>query len=344
MDRHYSSDVAVSGARFSHPDHARSSGAFPMRRQHLAPVLLALVAILVPNALGLPALAEEPKPAVRVPPGVVYRPDLTFCTFDAKTCLRLDLAYPANGPGPYPGVVCIHGGGWLYGSAKKHVPLCLELARQGYVAASITYRFAPSHPFPAPVQDVKCAVRWLRAHAADYKLDKDRVGAVGFSAGGHLACLLGSTSPKDDLEGDGGYAEQSSRVQAVVSWYGLTDLARLHECCLQGKLPAFETTLMKGVLEGFLGGPPALVGERYAKASPVTYAAKTTAPTLLIHGTADRKVPFEQSTRYERRLKALGVPVRLLALEGAPHDFTGEPQAKARQATCAFLDEYLKKK
>jgi acetyl esterase/lipase len=250
----------------------------------------------------------------------------------------------ANGAGPFPVVVILHGGGWFYNSRKTHVPLILKLAQQGYVAATLSHRYSRQVPFPARVHDIKAAVRWLRAHAGAYQIDPERFAALGYSSGGHLACMLGSTSPADGLEGAGGHADQSSRVQAVVSYYGITDLAGLHEACTQGDVPLPERLVMKSALEFFLGGPPSQLAKRYAKASPITYARKGAAPTLLLHGTADRKVPIEQSRQYARKLREAGAEVKPFELEEAPHDFTGAPEERANAAMRAFLAQQLKKR
>src|SRR5262249_22409445 len=146
--------------------------------------------------------------------------------------LQLDLAMPKDGDGPFPAVVCIHGGGWRGGSRQdltRSIPplggrsLIEYLAGRGYVAATVSYRLAPKDKFPAQIEDCKAAVRWLRANAKKYKINPERFGAVGFSAGGHLVSLLGTSDKDDALEGNGGNPEQSSRVQAVVNFFGPTD-------------------------------------------------------------------------------------------------------------------------
>src|SRR5262249_59047966 len=121
-----------------------------------------------------------------------------------------------GGDGPVPVVVGLHGGGWRMGKRQDLAKLTELLAAQGFAAARVSYRLAPQHQFPAQIEDCKAAVRWLRANAKKYKLNPDRVGAVGFSAGAHLACLLGTADQSAGLEGNGGNPEQSSRVQAVV--------------------------------------------------------------------------------------------------------------------------------
>src|SRR4029450_7738136 len=115
---------------------------------------------------------------------------------------KLDLARPAQGDGPFPAVLVIHGGAWRGGDKAAVGPILPEFISHGYVAISPQYRFCPKEPFPAQVHDVKAAVRWIKAHAKDYEVDADHIGAMGFSAGGHLAMMLGVTGPDDGLEGD----------------------------------------------------------------------------------------------------------------------------------------------
>ena len=137
--------------------------------------------------------------------------------------LQLDLATPAQGKGPFPAVVCIHGGGWRGGSRQQLDGLIKVLAKRGFVAATVSYRLTDKAAFPAQIEDCKAAVRWLRANAEKYRIRADAVGAVGFSAGAHLASLLGTADKSAELEGQGGNADQSSRVQAVVSFFGPSD-------------------------------------------------------------------------------------------------------------------------
>src|SRR5262245_22566617 len=160
------------------------------------------------------------------------------------TELRLDLAMPKNDSGPFPAVVFLHGKGWRAGNRQEMNHFIEGVARQGYVGVTVTYRLVPSARFPAQIEDCKAAVRWLRANAAKYKINPERIGAVGFSAGGHLACLLGASGPNDGLEGNGGNPEQSSRVQAVVSFFGPTDFTTRD----------WPADLEKEVIIPFLGG------------------------------------------------------------------------------------------
>jgi acetyl esterase/lipase len=218
------------------------------------------------------------------------------------------------------------------------VPLSLRLAQKGYVAVTVSYRLAPTHCFPAQVHDVKCAVRWLRAHAVRYKVDPERIGVFGHSAGGHLACMLGTTSDRQELEGDGGFQDQSSAVCCVVCCSALTDLDSAHGGCKSVSLGF----LTKAAVEKFVGGPPDKAGDLYSKASPITYAGKTSAPTLLIYGTKDNLVPVGQSERLGKKLLDAGAEAELLCLKGAAHDFRGEHERRAEEAMLAFFERHLR--
>ncbi len=297
--------------------------------------LLALIALVPSARADMPGVA-----GVTVPAGVAFCPDQTYCTVNGCD-LKLNVAHPRRGPGPFPAVVLIHGGGWLYGSHRDHVKFSLRLAAKGYVAVTITYRLSSVDRFPAQIHDVKCAVRWLRANAGPYRVDKERIGVFGHSAGAHLACMLGLTCGHKELEGAGGFPGESSAVKCVVCCSALTDLEHLHACCVSGRLP-FYGPLTKMAVEKFVGGPPARLKERYVRASPITYVCKEAAPTLLVCGTKDAVIPTDQSRRLEERLREAGVEVGLLTLEGASHDFTGVHAERAEAAAIAFFDRHLK--
>ncbi|MFN3650579.1 MAG: alpha/beta hydrolase fold domain-containing protein [Armatimonadota bacterium] len=278
------------------------------------------------------AACREPAAAAAPARPVVVENNLEYSNPDGQH-LQLNLARPAEGAGPLPAVLCIHGGGFRAGNRSGHDALIRRLAEQGYVAATVSYRLAPRYQFPAAVHDVKAAVRWLRANAAKYHLDPARIGATGDSAGGHLAQFLGVTADVEEFEGTGGHPEQSSRVTCVVNYYGPSDFTQSY-----GKsVDAAE------VLPLFLGGNLEQARERHIRSSPLYWVTPNAAPTLLIHGTKDNYVAYEQAQWMLDRLKASAVEAELLTLEGAGHGFRGEDAERAEQARLAFFERHLKK-
>jgi acetyl esterase/lipase len=301
---------------------------------------VAVAALLSGNAVADAPKPEKSEKTIALPEGVAYIPDVTYCQFDDQTTLETDFALPSRGVGPFPTVVFLHGGGWVLGDRKNMTPYLITAAKAGYVAVAVSYRLAPAHPFPAQVQDSKCAVRWLRANASQYKIDKERIAAFGFSAGGNLACMLGATDGKE-FKVCGGNADQSDRVQAVVSFYGMLDLSEFDRC--RKDMAARQSCMISYSLTNYLGGTREKFEERYVKASPGTHVTKGTAPTFLVHGTEDKLVPFAQSRSYEVKLKESGVDVSLLPVEGEDHNFVGEAEQKAFKAVFQFLDKRLKR-
>lgn len=270
--------------------------------------------------------AQERKHAIQVENDLVYGKA-------GKTELKLDLAMPKDGEGPFPALVCIHGGGWREGDRKGMKDTIAALAGRGYVVISPEYRLAPEHRFPAQIEDCKAAVRWLRANAGKYRVNAERIGALGFSAGGHLACMLGVTNKDDGLEGNGGNAEQSSAVQAVVSFFGPTDLTR----------EGWTKEVRSRYITPFLGGALAEKPEAYKKASPITYVRKNAPPFLLIHGTEDKVVPFQQSQDLAEKLQKVGVSARVIPVTGEGHGWRGKKLLETLVSTVDFFNEKLKK-
>jgi acetyl esterase/lipase len=268
---------------------------------------------------------------LRAETDIAVEKDIEYSIPDGQH-LQLNMARP-KGDGPYPAVVCIHGGGFRAGNRQSYDGRIKKLAQNAYVAVTITYRLAPHYQFPAAVHDVKAAVRWLRANAAKYHVDPERIGATGSSAGGHLAQFLAVTADEKQFEGNGGNLDQSSRVACVVNFYGPSDLTKMY-----GKsVEAAE------VLPLFLGGNLEEARERHILASPLYWVTPDAAPTLCIHGTNDKTVAYEQATWLIERLKAAGVAAELLTMEGAGHRFNDDEAAKADAAMMAFFDKYLKK-
>ncbi len=276
------------------------------------------------------AVASVPVVAVRAQEAVRIENDVVYGNAGGEQLL-LNLARPA-GDGPFPAVLCIHGGGFRAGTRQGYDAQIRRLAEKGYVAATVTYRLAPKHPFPAAVHDVKAAVRWLRANAGKYRIRPDRIGAMGGSAGGHLAQVLGVTAAVSEFEGDGGNAGQSSAVHCVVNYYGPSDFTQSY-----GKsVDAHE------VLPLFLGGNLETERARHIRASPLNWVTPAAAPTLCIHGTDDKYVAYEQAVWLVNRLLSCGVEAQLVTLPGAGHGFRGEDVAKAEAAMMTFFDRRLK--
>ena len=229
--------------------------------------------------------------------------DLSY-GFAAGEVLKLDLGVP-DGPGPFPVCILVHGGGFGTGDKRGMIkPLGSPLLQAGYAWASINYRLAPAHRYPASVEDLETAVRWVKTHAAEYRLDPTRIILMGGSAGGYLVNMVGTQNRAD------------TRVAAVVNFYGAADqVARFDETKGQ---PSESFVNYFGVSEDTPATRKFLV-----EASPVTYVRPGLPPFLLLHGNNDKRVPYEQSVAFLARLKAAGVPAELVTIEGGGHGMGG---------------------
>ena len=265
-----------------------------------------------------------------VPSNVTFTRDIEFANPDNQH-LQVDLAQPKDGQGPFPAVVCIHGGGFRAGKREGYDKLLLTLAQHGYVAITVTYRLAPAYQFPAAVHDCKAAVRWLRANSAKYHVDPTRIGAMGGSAGGHLAQFLGVTAGVPQFEGEGNL-DQSSAVSCVVNFYGPSDFTKSYD----------KSVDAKEVLPLFLGGDLSTKRNEHIIASPLYWVTPNAAPTLYLHGTADEYVAYEQATWIVDKLKAATVEAELVGFEGAGHGLKGVPPDKTEGLMLAFFDKHLK--
>lgn len=249
--------------------------------------------------------------------------------------LKLDLYQPADlkPDARYPGIVAIYGGGWRQGAKENVADTAELLAEKGYVVIAPQYRLTPQYQFPAQVNDVKAAVRWLRANADKYQVDPNRIGAIGYSAGGHLSLMLGVTDDKAGLEGDGGNEGQSSKVQAVVNYFGPTTLL-LNDWNPQ----------VNELVTNLTGGSYADKQEVYEKASPLTHVSSDDAPVLTFHGTRDALVPYAQAVLLDRALRDAGVESELDLLTGTGHGWKGEELDRTQGMAVEFFDKHLKPK
>lgn len=316
-----------------------------MNRLLLAALGLAALAAAVASAD--PPAGAEPREA----PKLGAAPDLPvkteknvlYDTIDGQK-LYLDIAMP-KGDGPYPCVVMFHGGAWRGGSRKdlsvgdrtkdgKYVPSVIEdVAARGYVTVSASYRLAPKFQFPAQIQDARAAVRFLRANAKGYGIDRDRIAAAGFSAGGHLALLLGLTDKVDGWDA-GGNTGESSRVQCVVDFFGPADLS----------LYAGSEALQDAYMVPVFGKACKTDPEVYKKASPITYVSKAAPPVLMIHGTFDLIVPIIHSENLQKKLKDAGATAELISVRGEGHGWNGTTLTRTTNDAIKFLDAHLKGK
>ena len=300
-------------------------------------LILVFLAFSATLACSIPAIFDDEASSLTsdIDPvllGTVAK-DITYCIIEGVE-LKMDLHYPHAINGLWPVAVYVHGGAWPGGDKSGGGGFfdVAELVSRGYLVVSINYRLAPEHIFPAQIEDVKCAVRHLRAHAAEYYIDPERIVAWGSSAGGHLVALLGVTDVDDDFDGIGDYQEYSSRVLAVVDHFGPTQLTQ-------------DTSL---VIARTVFGANGLHDSILEQASPTTYASSDDPPFLIFHGELDDTVPLSQSEALLRSLKDAGVQVTLVVVRNAAHAFRPEggeikpSRPEISQMVADFFDVYVK--
>lgn len=265
--------------------------------------------------------------AVLMFPGVgrtEVRTDIEYAQAGGEV-LTLDASVP-EGDGPFPTVIIVHGGGWR-GGDKQFVgvkPLFDPLSKAGFAWFSINYRLAPKHHFPAPVEDVESAIRWVKEHAAEYKVDKQRIALTGESAGAHLVAMAAVRAKPD------------TQVAAVVPFYGPFDLEELARSKSTERAAQAVLSLV---------GATQLNDEAYRRlreASPINFVRRELPPFLLIHGTADKVVPYEQSVELCDKIKSVGGTCELFPVEGADHGIGGWEKQPAFQAYKLKMVEWLK--
>jgi acetyl esterase/lipase len=284
---------------------------------------------LILVALAFAARAQVPESQFTV------EADIQYCTGGGAPLL-MDVFIPKHrNSTPTPAVLWIHGGGWEMGD-KNGNSGAKFLANEGFVTASLSYRLSGESPFPAAIEDCKCAIRFLRKNALNYGINPDRIGVAGSSAGGHLAELVATADRNAGLEGTGGWQNVSSKVQAVTSYYGVSDFT--------ARFPR-ETDQF---IEKFLRGTEKEKAQLYRKASPIFYVSKDDPPLLIVHGDKDNSVPFDQSVRMIEAYRRLGLHVELIAVKNAGHDFEQIGRAAIspsveliHQRTTDFFKRYL---
>jgi len=293
------------------------------------------------------------------PGGVHARPDVRYSMISGYRELKLDLYLPPdafNARGPRPLLVYIHGGGWQGGGPRRSAAflswprVLASVAAQGYVVAAVGYRFSREAPFPAQIQDVKSAIRWLRVHATEYNIDPNRAMVWGQSAGGQLAGLAAVTcgnaalAPAPRIAAPGhpaaevqdsappGFDEASDCVQGAVVWFGVFDFAALQSEVARG-----------GPMAAFLGcnGAAPCTPAQLSAPSALTYVNGSDPPILIMHGTDDRLVPIAQSQEFYDSLVAHGVRAEFIKVPDVGHSFLGKSPDATRAASRMALQKTI---
>ena len=244
--------------------------------------------------------------------------------------------YRCPTPGPHPALMMIHGGGWAAGDKAGDRDGAVNLStKAGIVCFSINYRLAPKFKYPAQVLDCARAVRWVRAHAAEYDVDPARIGAWGGSAGGHLSLMLGVMKPDDFQTADDPNKAFSAKVQCVVDFFGPSDFSGT-PVVSPGAAP---------IVANWIGAKPQGAPDKYAEAGPITHVTKEASPVLFVHGDADALVPLSQSEIMKAALDKAGVENELIVVKNGGHGFPGASQADIAAAfarIAVWLPAHLK--
>jgi len=280
-----------------------------------SPGILRDTSLTVASA-AVEVLARYPHAAIvfpSLPPGVTERKNLVYASIGERN-LHLD-AYLPDTPArrTYAGVILIHGGGWRSGDRSQVVPMAQRLAAEGYVAVAVEYRLSPEARYPAALHDLKSAVRWLRAHARELTLDTSRIAALGCSAGGHLAALLGTTSGDPRFEGNRGTSGHSSTIQAIVDIDGVLDFTHPAE---SGK---HTGSAKPSAGASWLGATYRERPDLWREASPLQHVSRQTPPVLFLNSSLDRF----HAGRHEMivKLQAYGIPSHVQTFPDTPHPF-----------------------
>jgi acetyl esterase/lipase len=294
--------------------------------------LLTLTSVMAQPPRALRAMLALKAPAI--PESVILERDVSYGQAGGHPLL-LDILRPKqSSPKPRPAIVFIHGGGWSGGKKSDALGRLLPFAASGdYFCASVEYRLSGEATWPAQIHDCKAAIRWLKANAAKYNLDPEKIGVWGGSAGGHLVSMLGLTGSVKQLEGESGSPGPSSRVACVVDFCGPSDFLAIANGRSDGGRHAY------GPVTKLLGGTIEEKKDVARAASPITYVGKDAPPFLIVHGTADPLVPLAQAELLYEALKHAGRPATLVKIEGGGHGIGGlEVNARVR----AFFDKCLR--
>lgn len=321
-----------------------------MREFNTLAWLAASLAVMFCLSVGMAAEAERhtlaltpTKPAVKLVANVVYaQPSMRGYS---NIPLRLDILQP-EAKTPAPLVLFITGGGFINANKDNFIQQRLELAEAGYVVASMEYRVAPTVLFPAPLEDVKSAIRYLRANAERFGINPAKVAVFGASAGGYLAAFAGTTNGEKRFD-VGEHKDQSSDVQAVVDFYGLSDLTRVGEgyseevLKLHASPGATEALWVNGASPFYPGGPITQDLAKAAAANPMTYISERTPPFLIMHGDKDMLVSPKQTERLHDALAAKGIETTYYTVKDAGHGGIYWLQPEVMKLVIEFFNKHL---
>lgn len=275
-------------------------------------------------ALGFLDLVDtEPS----VPEGIQEFKNIEYKKVDSLS-LQLDIYKPRDLKSPAPVLIFIHGGAWRSGQRSDYLPYLIDYANKGYVTATISYRLVKDAPYPAAVQDVNCAIRWIMKHGSDYGMDVTRLALVGGSAGAHLALLVGYGGDMELFSDHCSLDSASADIKAIVDLYGPTDFTTSY---------ARESYQVKDFLNASFEENPGI----YKAASPRTYISPTSPPTLIFQGTIDGLVPVSQSDSLAVWLSNAGVPHEYHRLKGWPH--TMDLAVKVNEYCQYYMDRFFEK-
>jgi acetyl esterase/lipase len=292
--------------------------------------------------------------------GVICIPNVTYSVVPGYRSLTMSLFVPTRAKGPCPIVIFVHGGGWMVdpglGESLTGSDTLAKLAARGYLVARPSYRLSSEAKFPAALKDIKAAVQWLKSNAKTYNADPSRVAIWGASAGGTLAALVGTSCKVKEFDvasanqGPPGLAavtldpNATSCVQAVIDWYGPIDFSSMDSQSLPGSMKHNAATSAESTLLGCT--LPECPPETLKAVNPITYVTPDDPPFLIMHGTADTGVPYQQSKELHDALQAKGVNSELVLVPGANHIFEGVSKEKTQELldrVFQFIDKSIGK-
>ncbi len=270
----------------------------------------------------------EKKPAI--PPQIQEYKDVVYKQTTERD-LMLDIYHLKNLPEQKPALVFIHGGAWKKGDKSDYRRYLVDFALRGYVTVTLAYRFSQEALFPAAVNDVKCAIRWIKKNAKKYNIDPNNIAVIGGSAGGHLAMMIAYSSDKPEFDENCDLDSINSNIQAVVNLYGPSDLTT-------------DFAMEQPPVHKFIGELYKDAKEKYRQASPINYITPDDPPTLIFQGTLDEIVPVLQSDLLNDKLIDEEVQVEYHRLEGWPHtmDLGLEVNKYCQYYMNAFFEKHLK--